>query len=90
MALQHIATRRVQPDMLTQCVRSGQVDSRQIHEHAKAGELRLTEKDGGYECSLSQITFAGPEPRAPLPWGLIGWVSAGAACAMFAAIIVWG
>jgi hypothetical protein len=64
MDLSHIARERVEPELLAACVASGQVDSRQIAAHQAAGELRLTEKDGGYECGMLHVTFAGPEPKS--------------------------
>jgi hypothetical protein len=66
--LSAILTRRVaERDMLRQCCASGQADSRQIAAHIAAGELRLTEQDGGYECALP-ITYCGPEPKEPTDW----------------------
>jgi hypothetical protein len=66
MSLSKIATHRISDTALLEaCARSGQVDSRQIHAHQVAGELRLTESDVGYESSLP-ISYYGPEPREPL------------------------
>jgi hypothetical protein len=46
--LSHLARERVNPELLRQCVASGQVESRQIAAHIKASEL-----DGiGNECAL--------------------------------------
>jgi hypothetical protein len=82
MDLSHIARERVEPDLLRQCVKSGQVDSRQIAAHIKASEL-----DGiGNECALPIVVNDIKRVRQ-WNWPLIGYVSAAIVGAWFLYLI---
>lgn len=87
MTLRHIATNRLtERDMLTACVRSGQVDSRQIAAHIRASEL-----DGiGNECALPIVVNDLQPVRKPHNWQSIGWQCFWAAFALYMLIAFVG
>lgn len=73
-------------DETTQCGCNSPERTRRTQEAEQRPALRLTERDGGYECALP-ITFAGNEPKR-FDWQvLLLWIAVPAACLIVAALL---